>query len=88
MTDRFGEGGDKENARPIRRTSGGMIGQASLGMFRDGLGIGWRAMRQTSSGGASDAPWPIKKTDFFGGRWGPDDRPVWGGRGQGERADN
>ena len=49
MKDRFGEGGDKENARPIRQTSGGkgvgrrisggvggMIGQASFG--RGGVG--------------------------------------------------
>ncbi len=46
MTDRFGEGGDKENARTIRQTSGGkgvgrrisggvggMIGQASFGRW-------------------------------------------------------
>ena len=62
MKDRFGEGGDKENARPIRQTSGGkgvgrrisggvggMIGQASLGR-------GW--------GGC-----------FWGGEWGGEN---WG----------
>ena len=51
MKDRFGEGGDKENARTIRQTSGGkgvgrrisggvggMIGKASLGMIWGGVG--------------------------------------------------
>jgi hypothetical protein len=77
--------GAREGSRSLERAGGVRIRRrTSSRRARD-----WVVCNESDLfGGASDAPRPIKKTDLFGGRWGPDDRPVWVGRGHGERADN